>query len=190
MPPTSRPNRLAQARRDPRIATGGTGRGQRPARPSCDLVTVAQALHWFCGDNFIAEVRRVLKPGGLFAAWTYTLLRGDAALNGIVEDFYRNTVGPGGRRNGAGWTSATATCPFPLPTSPCPNSRSGCEWTLDDLLAYLRTWSATQRYLKETGSRSLPRTGERLRESGRNRARARPLSGLASCAAGESNERC
>lgn len=36
---------------------------------SADLVTVAQALHWFAHDNFYAEVKRVLKPGGIFAAW-------------------------------------------------------------------------------------------------------------------------
>jgi len=36
-----------------------------------DLVTVAQALHWFVGDEFFAEVRRVGRPGGVFAAWTY-----------------------------------------------------------------------------------------------------------------------
>ena len=36
-----------------------------------DLVTVAQALHWFDPARFYAEVRRVLKPRGVFAAWCY-----------------------------------------------------------------------------------------------------------------------
>ena len=35
-----------------------------------DLVTVAQALHWFACDDFFAEVRRVARPGAVFAAWT------------------------------------------------------------------------------------------------------------------------
>jgi ubiquinone/menaquinone biosynthesis C-methylase UbiE len=34
---------------------------------SVDLVTAAQALHWFDLDRFYAEVRRVLRPGGLLA---------------------------------------------------------------------------------------------------------------------------
>lgn len=38
-----------------------------------DLVTVAQALHWFDCPRFYREVRRVLRPGGCFAAWTYAL---------------------------------------------------------------------------------------------------------------------
>ena len=40
---------------------------------SVDLITVAQALHWFDLDAFYTEARRVLRPGGTLAAWTYTL---------------------------------------------------------------------------------------------------------------------
>ena len=38
---------------------------------SVDLVTVSQALHWFDHDVFYAEVRRVLKETGVFAAYGY-----------------------------------------------------------------------------------------------------------------------
>jgi len=34
---------------------------------SVDLVTVAQALHWFDVDAFYAEARRVARPGALIA---------------------------------------------------------------------------------------------------------------------------
>ena len=40
---------------------------------SVDLVTVAVAIHWFNFDEFYREVRRVLKPDGILAAWTYNL---------------------------------------------------------------------------------------------------------------------
>ena len=39
---------------------------------SVDLVTVAQALHWFPLDRFFGEVRRVLVPDGVLAVWCYT----------------------------------------------------------------------------------------------------------------------
>src|SRR5882724_9935319 len=45
---------------------------------SLDLVTVAQALHWFDLDSFYAEVQRVLKPSGVLAVWTYGPLHVDA----------------------------------------------------------------------------------------------------------------
>jgi ubiquinone/menaquinone biosynthesis C-methylase UbiE len=42
---------------------------------SCtDIVVVAQALHWFDLASFYAEVRRVLKPDGLLAVWSYGVL--------------------------------------------------------------------------------------------------------------------
>jgi len=41
------------------------------AKESFDLITVAQALHWFDFQSFWLEVDRVLKPNGVFAAWGY-----------------------------------------------------------------------------------------------------------------------
>ena len=38
---------------------------------SVDLITVAQALHWFDRPKFYEECKKVLKPGGLFVAYGY-----------------------------------------------------------------------------------------------------------------------
>lgn len=38
---------------------------------SIDLITVAQAIHWFDFNVFYKQVHRVLKPGGIIAAWAY-----------------------------------------------------------------------------------------------------------------------
>ena len=38
---------------------------------SADLVTVAQAYHWFDYERFAAEATRVLRPGGVVAVWAY-----------------------------------------------------------------------------------------------------------------------
>jgi len=38
---------------------------------SIDLVTVSTALHWFDRKIFYKEVQRVLRPEGVFAAWSY-----------------------------------------------------------------------------------------------------------------------
>ncbi len=61
---------------------------------SVDLVTVAQALHWFDLPKFYAEVQRVLKPSGVVAVWCYNrLLIGPPELQGIIDHFYEETIG-------------------------------------------------------------------------------------------------
>jgi ubiquinone/menaquinone biosynthesis C-methylase UbiE len=59
-----------------------------------DLVTVASAIHWFDLDRFYAEVRRVVKPGGAIAAWTYyTPVFGSAAIDAIVQRLAQDVLG-------------------------------------------------------------------------------------------------
>ncbi|HEX8986719.1 MAG TPA: class I SAM-dependent methyltransferase [Rhodocyclaceae bacterium] len=129
----------------------------------CDLVTVAQALHWFDFDRFYAEVRRVLKPGGVLAAWTYQLLRGEPGIDEIFIDYYRRVLAswwPAERK----WVDESyRTLPFPFEEIAAPSLEIRLQWTLDDLLAYLRTWTAT-RYLAQAESRdpTLP-LGDALR---------------------------
>ena len=63
-------------------------------KASVDLVTVAQALHWFDREAFFAEAQRVLKPHGVLAVWCYNLFRIAPEIDRLVETFYRETVGP------------------------------------------------------------------------------------------------
>lgn len=155
---------LARAKPHPRIDyRAAPAEASGLADSSCDLVTVAQALHWFCHDGFYAEAKRVLKPGGLLAAWTYGLLRGEPELDAIVQDFHSNIVGcywPPERH----WVDrGYQGMPFPLRDIAAPGFEIRLEWTLADLLAYLRTWSATQRCIRDSGSDPCPALGNRLR---------------------------
>ena len=156
---------VAQAKLHPRIdylvaPAEASGLADR----SCDLVAVAQALHWFCNERFYAEAKRVLKPRGLFAAWTYTLLHGEPELNTIVKDFYTNTVGPWWPPERRWVDLGYRDMPFAFDDIATPEFEIRLQWTLADLLAYLRTWSATQRCIKETGVDPCKALGERLRE--------------------------
>ncbi|MDP2824630.1 MAG: class I SAM-dependent methyltransferase [Sulfuritalea sp.] len=130
----------------------------------CDLVAVAQALHWFCNEGFYTEAKRVLKPGGLFAAWTYTLMRGEPELSTVVKDFYTNIVGPWWPSERRWVDLGYRDMPFPCVDIAAPDFEIRLEWTLADLVAYLRTWSATQRCMKETGADPCTALAERLRE--------------------------
>ena len=119
---------------------------------SVDVVTVAQALHWFDVDAFYAEARRVLRPGGVLAAWTYDDVElGDDRLDAIVRRFNHETLD-------AHWPLARAlvrdryrSLPFPFAELPAPAVMMERRWTLAELAGYLRTWSATARYVQAHG---------------------------------------
>jgi SAM-dependent methyltransferase len=118
---------------------------------SVDLVCVAQALHWFDLGPFEAEVRRVLRPGGVLAAWTYERFRVVPAIDALMTDFAERTVGsfwpPERRHVDAGY--ATLELSFDLIEAPAFVMRA--RWTLDELLAYVGTWSAVRRFWKARG---------------------------------------
>ena len=119
---------------------------------SADLVTVAQALHWFDHARFYAEVKRVLKPGGVFAAWTYAdCSTGDAAIDAAKDRLYVDLTGPYWPAERVHVDAGYARLPFPFVEIAVPPFEMAARWTVADFLAYLRTWSATQRYLKTNG---------------------------------------
>lgn len=124
---------------------------------SADLVTVAQALHWLDPEPFYAEVRRVLKPEGVFAAWTYGLFHlapDDAtasAVNPLVERFYTERIGPYWPTERRHIEARYRSLPFPFDEVEPPDFTMETHWTLDAVLGYLRTWSATRRYMQEHG---------------------------------------
>ena len=117
---------------------------------SVDLVTVAQALHWFDAPSFFAETRRVLRPHGAVVVWGY----GDPVLDtiplhttlhafnrGILESYWaaeRQLLLDGYR-----------TIAFPFRESPFPRFVLEMRWSLPELAGYLRTWSAVARYADE-----------------------------------------
>ena len=156
---------LAQAAPDPRIHYQcAPAHMSELGDQSCDLVTVAQALHWFCDDAYYAEVNRVLKPDGIIAAWTYRLLDAEPAINALVAHFHNHTVGPYWPSERKWVDLGYVGMPFPFDEMTAPIFTISREWTLNDLLAYLRTWSATQRYMKATGNDPVIALGRQLTE--------------------------
>lgn len=129
---------------------------------SVDLVTVAQAIHWFDLERFYAEVRRVLKPDGIIAAWTYTLLDVEAGIDELLTDFYRNVVGPYWPPERRMVDDRYRSLPFPFEPIEAPAFEIRTEWSRDDLLGYLGTWSATQACMKAKGVNPLVDFAHRL----------------------------
>lgn len=143
---------IGQAQAAPRVHYQVSPAESIPA-PSgqADLVTVAQAIHWFDHPRFFAEVERVLKPGGVLAVWGYQLLHTDTALDAIVADFHSRVVGPFWPAERALLDEGYTRIPFPFPRLPAPEFRMSARWHFRHLLGYLNTWSAVKQYEKALG---------------------------------------
>lgn len=111
-----------------------------------DLVTIAQALHWFDLERFSTEARRVLKPEGVVAAWAYKLAHVTPSIDTVVNHYYTDIVG-------AYWPAERVLVEkfeelsFPFPEIAAPPFEMVAEWNAEHLIGYLRTWSATQRFM-------------------------------------------
>jgi SAM-dependent methyltransferase len=119
---------------------------------SVDLVSVAQALHWFDLERFFAAVTRVARPGGVIAVWTYGLSNVDTAVDRAFMRLYDDILGPYWPAERRHVENGYAELPFPFARIEAPAFAMQCHWTLAQYLAYLRTWSATQRYTRANGS--------------------------------------
>jgi SAM-dependent methyltransferase len=121
------------------------------AAHSCAALTVAQALHWFDLDAFYAEARRVLQPGGVLAVWAYNELRITTRVDALIRRFHDDIVGPywPGERRIVG--PRYRDLPFPFYEIEAPAFQIEVRWSLHHLLGYLRTWSATQRFVARHG---------------------------------------
>lgn len=129
---------------------------------SVNLITVAQAAHWFDLPRFYDEAARVLKPGGVIALWAYGLTRITPLIDVQVRQFYHDTVGDYWPPEAAIVEAGYRDLPFPLTEIQTPQLSMRADWTLDALIAYLGTWSAVKSYRAAHGEDPLPRLRSRL----------------------------
>jgi SAM-dependent methyltransferase len=118
---------------------------------SVDLVTVAQALHWFDHDRFYAEVRRVCRTGGLIAVWTYDFHSVNAAIDPVLEQLQDKFIRPYWPTERKFVEAEYKTIPFPFEEVETPKFEMTAEWDLPRLLGYMNTWSAVRQYEKKHG---------------------------------------
>jgi SAM-dependent methyltransferase len=111
----------------------------------CDLVSAAQAAHWFDLPAFYAEVDRVLVPHGVLALWGYASIEIAPDLDPLIRSFEHERVGqywPSGRERA---TDRYRNLPFPYSRLDAPEFVMERRWTSAEFLDYVRTWSAVDR---------------------------------------------
>lgn len=113
---------------------------------SIELITVAQALHWFNINKFSNEVLRVLKPKGVLAAWTYGLFDIYPELNKVIHHLYSVMLDPYWPPERRIVERGYKDIIFPLDEITPPAFQMTVEWDLSQLLGYLCTWSAVKQY--------------------------------------------
>ncbi|HEU6443329.1 MAG TPA: class I SAM-dependent methyltransferase [Microvirga sp.] len=124
---------------------------------SADLITAAQAAHWFDLNTFYEEARRVGKPGAVLALITYGVIQADPEIAPVIQHFYRSVVGaywpPERRHVEEGYRSFA----FPFEEWDTPPLAIEVQWQASDLIGYVGTWSAVRGLEKAQGREPLER---------------------------------
>jgi ubiquinone/menaquinone biosynthesis C-methylase UbiE len=133
---------------------------------SIDLITVAQALHWFDFDRFYNEARRVLRRerdeiggggkkrsrggGGIIAAWAYGLHAISPEIDKVTHHLYEDILGdkywPKERKY---VESRYETIPFPFEQIPAPQFHIQLSWNMSELMNYFYSWSSVQKFIEK-----------------------------------------
>ena len=121
------------------------------ADKSMDLVSVAQALHWFDRGRFFAEVQRIARPRALLAVYGYSWFYLTPTLDALTDRWLLQPVQSHWSANNRLLWDGYRTIDFPFEEVPSPRLAIHLTWTLDHLFDYYRTWSAPRRKIAAEG---------------------------------------
>jgi SAM-dependent methyltransferase len=145
----ARPHARVEYRRERAEATS-------VAAGSADLLVAAQAAHWFDWPRFVVEARRVLRPAGVLAIWSYGNCRVTPGIDRLVADFSRDVVGPYWPRERRHVEEGYRSLARPFAPVAVPPFEMAAEWDAAAMLGYLDTWSSVRRCRLRTGRDPLP----------------------------------
>lgn len=145
------------------IYSTGSAEHSSFADNSFNLITIAQAYHWFHFNDFEQEARRVAKPGAIVAAWGYNIPASEnKEINRLIHHFYTAVAGPFWDAERKWVDDSYQTIPFSFETIPSKTFAISVQWTVADLAGYFSTWSSVQHFIKAKGYKPVNEIAEQL----------------------------
>jgi SAM-dependent methyltransferase len=120
---------------------------------SVDLLSAAQAAHWFDLPAFFTEAQRVLKPGSAIALISYAGMEPHGEVEAIVEHFRLRTLEAYWPPERAMVERRYSDIALPFEPVEAPAFSIDVEWPLQALIGYLDTWSAVRAMERRVGRR-------------------------------------
>lgn len=141
---------LAEAKPSPNIIYSVAAAENTPFQNGqFDLITVAQALHWFDRERFFGEALRVGKPGCFMAVWGYSFINITSPVNERIRAFYDDVVGPYWDEARRHVENEYNDISFPFRPIATPAFTIQLQWSIDQLAGYFQSWSSTQQFIRE-----------------------------------------
>ncbi len=119
---------------------------------SVDLITIANALHWFDFDSFYEEVHRVSKQNAIIAAWCYGLPQIEPEVDHLLKHFHDVILNDYWLYENRLVEKEYNTIPFPFQQIESPEFILTKELTAAELIEFINTWSAVQRFQQTNGT--------------------------------------
>lgn len=122
---------------------------------SFDLITVVQAVNWFCLFAFFEEVKRVSKPETIVAFSGYNMVKISQEVENVINHFYHNIIGQYWSAERKLVDESYQSLFFPFNEIFVPSFKIKPDCSLNKILVYILSWSAVAKYSKINGRRRL-----------------------------------
>jgi SAM-dependent methyltransferase len=138
---------IAEAAQAPNI-TYKVEAAETPTVENVDLITVAQAFHWFKHDQFAEACKKVAAPNCHLVVWSYAICSITPEVDAAVEKLYNGLLGPYWEKERKLVENGYSTVVMPFTEITPPKIDMSIDWSFEQFSGYLKTWSALQTYLK------------------------------------------
>lgn len=114
-----------------------------------DLITVAQAFHWFRHADFAEAVKKVAAPDCHLVVWSYGKATVTPQIDAAVEVLYTDILENFWEKERRDVENGYQNIALPFTEIPAPKMNLTVHWTREELTGYFKTWSAFQTYLRK-----------------------------------------